>query len=77
MTVSELAELIENIHQAVDETVFGPMITYGGTESQPTKIVSQVASTIFMETLRGALAKLDTVNIVADAPPSDIVTNIN
>lgn len=74
---SELADLINCVHKAVDQTEFGPMITYAGTPAEPKKIVSQVASAIFMETLRGVLAKMDKVRIVPDTLPSDIVTSLD
>ena len=77
MTTQELADLIENVIEAIDKTRMGPLVEYGGTAAEPKKLVNQVAFPLFLQVLTTLLTKIDTVTLVPEAPPSDIVTSLN
>ena len=77
ITTQELADLIENVMEAIDKTKIGPLVEYGGTAENPQKIVNQVAFPIFLAVLDKILGKVDTITLIPDAPPSEIIASLN
>lgn len=77
LTTQDLAELIDGVVQAIDKSQFGPLIEYGGTSTDPKKIISQAAFPVFMATLSSLIAKIDTVTLIAEKESdSSIVTEL-
>lgn len=78
MTTQDLAELIDSVMQAVDKSQFGPLIEYGGTATNPKKIISQAAFPIFMTAFSTLLAKIDTISLIPEKESeSGIATDLS
>lgn len=79
MTVKELTEIIESVHEAVDASEFGPVYQYSNQNNPatgiPDKIVSPLAAQIFSNVLNQVLAKVETIKLVPDKKPSAFEQN--
>jgi len=73
ITITELSEMIQMVHKAIDQTMFGPVIAYGEEIGKPKKILSQYAYTMLMDIVRGLVANADKVRLIPDEPPSELL----
>lgn len=66
ITTHEVAQLVDSVIQAVDHSLMGPMIEYGGTPEKPVKVINQAAFTVFLQTFTTLLTKIDTVTLIPE-----------
>lgn len=66
----QLSEIIDAVKEAVTLSWMGDFVVYGGTAEAPSKQINPLAYQLYLTTLAAVINKMEQIEVLPSAPPS-------